>query len=126
MKLWTSRKEQLAALQMAYERQFCDRAVAYLRRQYPQVCSALEESSIRASVETALQKRATYRFDSEETFFAYLDLMYLLGFDFDRDADKEWVRGTLTDFDLGARTRLLLVDEARERACLAGQGAART
>jgi len=93
---------------------------------YPQVCSALEESSIRASVETALQKRATYRFDSEETFFAYLDLMYLLGFDFDRDADKEWVRGTLTDFDLGARTRLLLVDEARERARLAGQGAART
>jgi len=33
MKLWTIRKEQLAALQMAYERQFCDRAVAYLRRQ---------------------------------------------------------------------------------------------
>ena len=127
MKLWTIRKEQLAALQVAYERQFCDRAVAYLRRQYPQVCAALEERSIRASVETALQKRATYRFDSEETFFAYLDLMYLLGFDFDRNPEKERVRGTLTDFDLGARTRLLLlVKEARERTRLAEQGIART
>jgi len=127
MKLWTIRNEQLAALQVASERQLCDRAVAYVRRQYPQVCAAQEERSIRASVETALQKRVTYRFDSEETFFAYLDLMYLLGFDFDRDPEKERVRGTLTDFDLGARTRLLLlVKEARERTRLAEQGIART
>jgi len=90
--------EQLEALQLAVERQFCDRAVTYLGRQYPQVCAALDERSIRASVETALQKRATYRFDSEETFFAYLDLMYLLGFDFDRDPEKEWVRGTFDRF----------------------------
>jgi len=49
--------------------------------------------------------------------------MYLLGFDFDRDPEKERVRGTLTDFDLGARTRLLLlVKEARERTRLAEQG----
>jgi len=121
MKLWTIRNEQLAALQVAYERQLCERAVAYVRRHYPQVCAALEERSIRASVETALQKRVQYRFDSEETFFAYLDLMYLLGLDFDRDPEKEWVRSTLTDFDLGPRTRLLLlVEEARERARRAG------
>ncbi len=127
MKLWTIRREQLAALQVAYERQFCDRAVAYLRRQYPRVCAALEERSIRASVETALQKHATYRFDSEETLLAYLDLMYLLGFDFDRDPEKEWVRGTLTDFDLGPRTRLLLlVEEARGRTRRSGQGATGT
>jgi len=127
MKLWTIRKEQLAALQVAVERQLCDRAVAYVRRQYPQVCAALEERSIRASVETALQKRGTYRFDSEETLLAYLDLMYLLGFDFDRDPEKEWVRGTLTDFDLGPRTRLLLlVEEARGRTRRAGQGATGT
>ena len=63
MKLWTIRNEQLAALQVAYERQLCERAVAYVRRHYPQVCAALEERSIRASVETALQKRVQYRFD---------------------------------------------------------------
>ncbi|MGZ6124415.1 MAG: hypothetical protein ACXWLR_05620 [Myxococcales bacterium] len=127
MKLWTIREEQLAALQAVYERRFADRAVAYVRRRYPRSCASLDEGSIRASVETALQKRATYRFDSEETFYAYLDLMYLLGFDFDRDPRCAWAQERLTDFDLGARTRLLLlVEEARSRTDRAGEAAARS
>ncbi len=117
MKLWTIRNEQLGALHAGLERQVADRAVAYVRRQYPGTCAALDERAIRASIETALGMRANYQFDSEETFFAYLDLMYLLGFDFDLNPQCEWVRETLTDFDLGPRTRLLLlVEQARARA----------
>ena len=127
MKLWTIRTEQLAALHAALERQFAGRAMAYVRRQYPETCAALDERTIGASIETALEKRATYQFDSEETVFAYLDLMYLLGFDFDADPRCEWVRETLTDFDLGARTRLLfLVEEARARAGSPMSGSRRT
>jgi hypothetical protein len=124
MKLWTIRNEQLAALQAVYERLLADRAVAYVRREHPRTCAALDESAIRASVETALQNRAAYRFDSEETLFAYLDLMYLLGFDFDRDPRSAWAQARLTDFDLGPRTRLLLlVEEARSRVDRAGSAA---
>ena len=127
MKLWTIRTEQLAALHAVLERQFVDRAMAYVRHQHPGTCTALDERAIRASIETALKKRATYQFDSEETVFAYLDLMYLLGFDFDADPRCEWVRETLTDFDLGARTRLLfLVEEARARADSPKNGSGRT
>lgn len=127
MKLWTIRTEQLAALHAVLERRFADRAMAYVRRQYPGTCAALDERTIRASIETALGKRATYQFDSEETFFAYLDLMYLLGFDFDLNPQCEWVRETLTDFDLGPRTRLLLlVEEARARAGPPKNGGGRT
>jgi hypothetical protein len=125
MRLWTIRKEQLAALQAVQERRLVDRAVAYVRRGHPAVCAALEEGSIRASVETALQKRAAYRFDSEETYLAYLDLMYLLGFDFDESPRCEWVRPLLTDFSLGPRTRLLLlVEQARSRPPRPGTGLA--
>lgn len=117
MRLWTIRTEQLAALQGMLELQLADRAVAYVRREYFATCAALDEPTIRASVQTALAKGATYRFDSEETILAYLDLMYLLGFDFDVNPRSGWVRERLTDFDLGARTRLLLlVEEARARA----------
>lgn len=124
MKLWTIRNEQLDAIQAALERRFVRRAMAYVRRQHPATCAALDERAIRASVETALEKRAVHRFDSEETVFAYLDLMYLLGFGFDTDPRCEWVRATLNDFDLGARTRLLLlVEQARERAGQLDDGA---
>ena len=127
MKLWTIRTEQLAALHSELERQVADRAMAYVRRRYPETCAALDERAIRASIETALGKRATYQFDSEETFFAYVDLMYRLGFDFDTNPQSEWVRETLTDFDLGPRTRLLLlVEEARERAGRLKNGGGRT
>jgi hypothetical protein len=114
MKLWTIRREQLAAFEAESERQLVRRATAYVHRQHPGKCAALGDEAVHASVATALQKRAPYRFDSEETLFAWLDLMYLLGFEFDTDPWCGWIRPTLTDFDLGARTRLLsLVQEAR-------------
>ena len=116
MKLWTIRTGQLAAFQAALERQLADRAVLYVCRRYPETCAALDESAIRASIDRALAKRAVYRIDSEETFCAYVDLMYLLGFDFDTDPQCEWAQERLKDFDLGARTRLLLlVEEAQAR-----------
>jgi len=117
MRLWTIRTEQLAALQGIYEQRLVDRAVKYVRRQHPRACASLAESAIRASVETALGKREAFRFDSEETVLAWLDLMYLLGFGFDDDPRCAWARERLADFTLGARTRLLLtVEDARERA----------
>lgn len=125
MRLWTIREEQLVALQKVQERRLVDRAVAYVRRGHPAVCAALDEGSIRASAETALRKRDAYRFDSEETYLAYLDLMYLLGFDFDEDPGCQWVRQRLTDFSLGPRTRLLLlVEDARSRVHRPGTGLA--
>jgi hypothetical protein len=123
-KLWTVRREQLAAFAAAFEQKLADRAAAHVRRRYPERCAALGDAAVRASVATALEKRAAYRFDSEETLFAWLDLMYLLGSDFDSDPWCGWVHPTLTDFDLGARTRLLwLVEEARARAELAARPA---
>jgi hypothetical protein len=117
MKLWTIRNEQLAALQVAYEQRLVDRAVAYVKRKYPIACAALDETTIRGSVESALGSRATWRFDSEECVLAYLDLLYLLGFDFVRDPRCAWALERLKDFDLGPRTRLLLlVEEAQSRA----------
>jgi hypothetical protein len=117
VKLWTIRDEQLSALQAVYEQRLVDRAVAYVRRAHPRACAALEAGAIRASVSTALQKRDAFRFDSEETVLAWLDLMYLLGFSFDEDPRFAWARERLTDFSLGPRTRLLLtVEEARARA----------
>ncbi|TMA24775.1 MAG: hypothetical protein E6J78_19450 [Deltaproteobacteria bacterium] len=114
MRLWTIRSQQLRALETARERAFEDRAVARQRATYPEKCATLDEEAIRASFRTALAKRSDYRFDSEETVFAWLDLMYLLGFEFEEAPRCAWAKAILTDFDLGARTRLLLtVERAR-------------
>jgi hypothetical protein len=125
MRLWTIRNEQLAALQAAHERKFADRAVAHVKREHPAACSGLDEAAIRGSVETALRSRWEYRFDSAEAVFFWLDLMYLLGFEFDRDPRHAWAREQLTDYDLPERTRLgLLVEQARARQAAARPEAA--
>lgn len=108
------RQRQLDALRSVTEEEFERRAAAYLRQTYPAQCEGLDAAAVRESVRVALRKRSEYEFDSEETVLLYLDLMYLLGFDFDTAPASSWVRQTLNDFDLAPRTRLVLLKEEAE------------
>ena len=113
--MWTIRLAQLEALASARQRELENRAIAFLRREFPEA-EALAEQRLRESVDIALRKGETYRFGSEQEVRSYLELMFLLGFDFDEQPRFAWARQTLTDFELGPGTRLeILVDEARAR-----------
>jgi hypothetical protein len=105
------RQEQVDALRAVREREFERQAAAYLWRKFPVRCTRLGEDVVRRSVKIAMRKRTEYQFDSEEAVLLYLDLMYMLGFDFDTAAESAWVRATLTDYDLSARTRLILLSQ---------------
>jgi hypothetical protein len=103
------RREQLQALARAHEESFERRAAGRLRVKYPDRYRELGELAVRQSVRTAMAKGKEHRFETEECILLYLDLMYLLGFDC--DSDLPWVRDTLADEGLGARTRLVLLEE---------------
>jgi hypothetical protein len=105
------RRAQLEALGRAHEESFERRAAGHLRVKYPDPCRELGEAAVRQSVRTAMAKRKEHRFETEECVLLYLDLMYLLGFDCDSDPDLPWVREMLADEALGARTRLVLLEE---------------
>lgn len=112
------RKEQMEAFRNSREMEFENRVVAYLKKEFAEQCSQLSDEAIRDSVKTAMLKRKEYRFETEETIILYLNLMYLLGFDFDKNAQHEWVQETLTDYDLPSRTRLVLLNEKAKNAIM--------
>ena len=116
MWLWTIRKEQFQEMAKGRARAFEASAVLWLRQEFPSECSRLEDSDLREAVQTALQKGQTWQFDTKAEVFLYLELMFLLGWEFDQDAAQAWVKPTLSDFQMSALTRLTcLVDEARQR-----------
>lgn len=112
------RKAQMEALRNSREMEFENRAVAYLKKEFAEQCNQLSDEAIRDSVKTAMFKRKEYRFKSEETIILYLNLMYLLGFDFDKNANNEWVQETLTDYDLTPRTRMVLLNEKANKVIM--------
>jgi hypothetical protein len=105
------RKEQLVALGRVPEREFVRKASAYLYERYPEICNELGSRGVRDSVELALSKREEYRFKTEDTILLFLDCMYLLGFEFDKNDMFPWVNDILTDFEVRPRTRMLLLLE---------------
>lgn len=115
--MFVIRTEQLEALGKAHEESFERRVARRLRVKYPARCRGLDEDALRESVRIAMRKRTEHRFESEECILLYLDLMYLLGFDCDSDPSVPWVGEILADESLGARTRLVLLEErARKHA----------
>ena len=105
------RGDQMKAFGAAQEKACAERAAAYLRTQFPDHCSALGETRVAESVAIALSKREEHRFDTEEMLLLYLDVMYLLSFDFDTSDAYPWAKALLSDPDLGAPTRLTMLNE---------------
>ena len=97
-------------------RAFEDRAVAFLRRQFPFECATRDEMLLRSWVRKAVSKGADWKFDKGEEVFAWLELMVLLGEGFDTDPRCYWAREILACFEVSAKTRLnAAVEEARRR-----------
>ncbi len=110
----TIRKKQMRVFENINEHAFIDRAVEYLINRYPVRCSELSEEDLQGSVKTAMFKGKEYRFETEETIILYLNLMYLLGFEFDKREQYAWTNEILTDYDLSPRTRLILLNDKAE------------
>src|SRR4051812_23882233 len=112
--MFVIRTAQLEALGKALEHAFARRTAELLKKKYPESCKRLGDDGVRNWVAKAMEKRSEHRFDDEESIIVYLDLMQVLGFDFDQDPRLPWVQATLRDPDLSAKVRLgLLWERAR-------------
>ena len=101
------RKEQLDAFAKEKEKKFEREAFQYIKTTYPDKCKSLTDDQIKESILTAKQKSENYSLFTTETVMLYIDLMYLLGFDFDTDKNYPWVQEILLDDELRGRTRML-------------------
>lgn len=115
MQLWTIRDEQLKAMQAARMRAYEDETIAWLRRSFPE-CEHREEAALRGWVQRAVKNGGPFQYTKAEDVQAWLELMALLGEDFENDPRCAWARTLLSEFETGPRSRLQsAVNEARTR-----------
>jgi hypothetical protein len=105
------RDAQISALAEPGIRRFRERAVLHLRTAVPETCAALGEDAVQASVDLALRKSREYGFREERDIVGYLNLMYLLGFDFDTDPRYAWTRDVLRATAAPGRWRMECLTE---------------
>jgi hypothetical protein len=110
----TIRKEQMAAFARSAVERFEEDLAVSLRDNWPTICARLTEDRLTATIKHGVARAAFYGISSENGIFRYLNLMFLLGIDFDIDPKFEWAASILQDPSLSPSLKLdLLVRLAR-------------
>ena len=91
------RKEQMEAFSEAAVKDFEDRVLQDLQEFYPVECRALKEAGVRAIIRKGIKNAEKYKIVAEHDVCLYIDLMFMLGEDFDTDARIPWAEAILTD-----------------------------
>jgi hypothetical protein len=121
----TIRDEQLRLLETSVDDRMCAEAVRHIREAIPEVYGELGEEQVRGSVALARAKSVEYGFDSWAAVVGYLDVMYILGFEFDEDPRYPWASEILQEFDRPNEERLAqLLQMAMQTAAAADDSVA--
>ena len=91
------RPAQMEVFQEAALLRFEDEMVGHLRQLAPQHCNAVGEEGLRQVIRTGLKRAASYGLTNRGPVRFYLDLMIMLGSDFDTDPQYPWAAVLLKD-----------------------------
>lgn len=89
----TIRKEQMAVFADAVIKDFEGRMLAHLREHFPRQYEGVGEAGAREMIRYGIERAAAYDIREERDVCRYIDLMMVLGRDFDRDL--QWARALL-------------------------------
>jgi hypothetical protein len=105
----TIRDTQMAAFSKAEVRKFEDWMFPHLRQFFLAQCQSLDEAKVRELIRHGMARAAIYGITIERDVCKYIDLMTVLGRDFDRDQRHAWANEILRLPDSPtARVNLLL------------------
>ena len=105
----TIRQTQLARLHDDLSVRYGDRVIAFIRGRYADRCAAFTEAELRGLVATALRRSREHGFDREADILRYVNIMYTLGCDFDRDPAFPWAAEILARPQLSGASKVDLL-----------------
>lgn len=91
------RREHVTALDRYMAESFEARAIAHLRRCFPEVVGEASDEQMRELVAFGIERARSYGIDIERDVLRYIDLMCMFGVDFDRDPAHPWAARVLND-----------------------------
>lgn len=90
------RQQQWNLLSQLARAQFEESTLQHLRTYWPARCDELQEAGVRASIQEGVLRAKQYGLVTEFDILRYINHMYALGFDFDRNNAYPWVLEILT------------------------------
>jgi hypothetical protein len=110
----TIRPAQLAAFSQLQVRRFEDWMAGHLRRFFSVQCDALGEAYVVETVRYGMERASQHGFRTRRDVCKYIDLMMVLGRDFDTDGRTPWAAAILARRgDAGATMRALFAAASR-------------
>lgn len=116
--VWTIRRDQLRAFEVVARGEFERRAVRHLRTALPQRFGKTTEEAMLELVRRAIEKGEQYAIRAERDVLVLLNVMVLLGSDFDTAPTFAWARELLDKRRVEASSRLQVVWERAKRQVL--------
>lgn len=92
----TLRPEQMEQFREAAVKRFERKMLSHLLKFFPKECRLLTEPDLHQMIRQGIAKAKTYGITAERDVCLYLDVMLVLGRDFDRDPKLSWVHSILT------------------------------
>ncbi len=109
LKVLDAQLDHLAALS---REDFTAEMRSHLRERYPDACAPMTDAELTAHIEHGVTRAAGYGIEIAGDVARYVDLMFQLGLDFDRDVD--WARAILNRPDFTGQIRIDLLCAAHE------------
>jgi hypothetical protein len=91
------RKEQMNVFARPVAADLACRIRTHVTRTFPAQCDALGEAEVRRRVRAGIARARGYGLQSHYDILRFVDLLFVLGPDFDSDPDLPWAKEILTD-----------------------------
>ncbi len=114
------RAEQVNALSEVRRRSFEERVAAHLHRCFGRWCADVGEETVNQTIRDGVSHASAHGIESERDVCKYIDLMVVLGRDFDLGTSHPWVIPILHDPETADPSARIdsLYESARKRAYL--------
>jgi len=98
--MFTIRAEQFAVFEKHEIKKFEDPTYLQLNITYPERCQDIGEPKLRRMIQYGVKRAAAYGIQLENDVRKYIEVMLLLGPDFDKDPKFPWAASLLNDKNL--------------------------
>src|SRR5690242_5578687 len=105
------RPEQLAAYSQAEVDRFTEWMMSHLKRFFPRECKALGDDRLKETIQFGIWRAASYGIGTKRDVCKYIDLVVILGRDFDKDEKLPWA-GEILKSQTQPRTKIETLHEA--------------
>jgi hypothetical protein len=85
---------------------FNKRMLDHLQTFWPDRCNQLGREKVQLSIQTGISKAKRYGFRTEYDVARYIDLMYILSFDFDTNPQTRWMKEFLAGNESAPTSRM--------------------